>query len=118
MVAAHVEIDARPPDAENATAGAVATVIDEDPTFLAQLFRSSRHSGTGRISRDGGRPWGCARREILRISSARYAVRFSSTAASVVPFYCTLPAELSRMTLERTAVSDLSGKCEQKPMPT
>jgi len=30
----------------------------------------------------------------------------------------TLPAELSRMTLESTAVSDVSGKCEQKPMPT
>src|ERR1019366_6604793 len=43
---------------------------------------------------------------------------FSSQAASVVPFYCTLPAEFSRTTLESTAVSDLSGKCEQKPMPT
>ena len=39
-------------------------------------------------------------------------------AASAVPIYRTLPAELSRRTLESTAVSDLSGKCEQKPMPT
>jgi hypothetical protein len=59
-----------------------------------------------------------ARHEIRRISSARYAARFSSQAASAVPRYCTLPAEFSRTTLESTAVSDLSGKCEQKPTPT
>src|ERR1019366_1517503 len=33
-------------------------------------------------------------------------------------FQWTLPAEFSRTTLESTAVSDLSGRCEQKPMPT
>lgn len=32
--------------------------------------------------------------------------------------YCTLSAAASRTTLPTTAVSALSGKCEQKPMPT
>lgn len=34
------------------------------------------------------------------------------------PDYWTLPAEFSSDTLENTPVSDLSGKCEQNPMPT
>src|ERR1700727_1465871 len=38
--------------------------------------------------------------------------------ASVAPLYSTLIAEFSRTTLESTAVSDVAGKCEQKPMPT
>jgi hypothetical protein len=37
---------------------------------------------------------------------------------SVVPVYCTIDAEFWRTTLESTAVSDVAGKCEQKPMPT
>jgi hypothetical protein len=32
--------------------------------------------------------------------------------------YLTFPAEFSSTTFERIAVSDLSGRCEQKPMPT
>jgi hypothetical protein len=37
---------------------------------------------------------------------------------SVVAVYCTLAAEFWRTTFESTAVSDVAGKCEQKPMPT
>ncbi len=50
------------------------------------------------------------------------------TGAAVIPlpttmrclarYQRTLPAEFLSTTLENTAVSDLSGRCEQKPMPT
>src|ERR1700730_5873641 len=46
-------------------------------------------------------------------SAGRHTIR-----RSVVLVYCTLAAEFWRRTLESTAVSDVAGKCEQKPMPT
>ena len=46
-----------------------------------------------------------------RDSSQAHSARIART-------YSTLPAEFARTTLESTAVSDVAGKCEQKPMPT
>ena len=43
---------------------------------------------------------------------------FRSLESGRLKVYSTLPAEASRTTLPTTTVSALSGKCEQKPMPT
>ena len=43
---------------------------------------------------------------------------YASSPRSLFLTYCTLPAAFSRTTSERIAVSDLSGRCEQNPMPT
>jgi len=80
------------------------TSVDSEPEALATTML-----GHSRISLSK-RHWPPA-----RVAAVREA---NGVCASVVPLYCTLPAEFSRITLESTAVSDWSGKCEQKPMPT
>jgi hypothetical protein len=51
------------------------------------------------------------------VSQMQSTAKAAICARTMRPDQCTLPGEFSKITFENTAVSDLSGKCEQNPMP-